>query len=1084
MKKTIQTIVLAALCLNFPASAQQKNPPPSSKQSLVKGKVISLKTREPLEGAAIQNINTALTLFTDKRGEFPLELPAGRYRLAVFLENYQTEYLEIRMPLKESLVIELEPKENNLKEVEIVSTGYQNIPKERATGSFVKLNTADINRRVSTDVLSRIEDIVPGLVFNKNNSNLNFSSAQSAISIRGQSTIMGNANPLIVVDNFPYDGDIGNINPNDVASITVLKDAAAASIWGARAGNGVIVITTKRGRTGQTPMVSFNTNFTIGSKPNLFYTPQMSSKEFSDVERMLFAKGFYTTTENSSSFTALTPVIELLIAQRDGQISQTQANTEIAKLGQYDLRNDLLQYVYQKSISQQYALNISGGDQQHTYYVSAGYDRNTGNLKGTAADRFNLSANNTLRFLKDKLEVQNNLFFTKTLQQEVPAVYNPSYYNAGVSPYYPYARLTDDQGNPLAVTRDYRAGYVATAPEQGLLDWSYNPLEEMALANNQTQQTQLRINPSLKYKILDGLTAELRYQYTQTRITGKNIQSADSYYTRNLINTFTQQDGAQLSYAVPMGAIADLIQSSQNNQNARAQLSYTKQLQDKHQISAIAGYEIQDVHTVRNQNRFYGYSEENALNQPVNYLTDYKLFYSQTGSTGRIPFNDTQTDLTDRYLSYYANASYIYAQRYIISGSARLDQSNIFGVATNQKGVPLYSAGLGWILSGEPFYKLDFLPYLKLRATLGYNGNVYNKISAYTTASSSNFYSSSYNYGLTYATITNPANPQLRWERIRVLNLAVDFATAENRLSGSLEYYHKNGMDLIGTAPLDPSTGINFFTGNTASTTGNGVDFSLSSLNTTGALKWQTAFILSYNKTLVSAYQRKQSGSNYITDYGQPLEGKPLLSLYSYAWAGLDPATGDPMGYLNGQPSKNYAEIQAATTPENMIYNGPASPVFFGSLRNSFSYKNWSLGITIAYRLGYYFRKNSVNYSTVLNGEGGHGDYSLRWQKPGDEATTNVPSIPDAIDYGRDFMYRYSEVLVDRADHIRLQDINLSYTLSPKPGSKIPFRNLSLYSYVNNIGLLWKKNHFGLDPDNQLNGPIPTTYSIGLKADF
>ncbi|MEB2778757.1 TonB-dependent receptor plug domain-containing protein, partial [Algoriphagus sp. D3-2-R+10] len=167
-----------------------------------------------------------------------------------------------------------------LGEVEVVSTGYQEIPRERASGSFVQLGQEMVNRRVSTNILDRLQDITPGLIFNR------FNESQDPISIRGRSTIFANTTPLVVVDNFPYDGPLENINPNDVESFTILRDAAAASIWGARAGNGVIVITTKKGKSGSAPKVSLNTNLIFTEKPDLFYSPRMDNSDFVEVERM------------------------------------------------------------------------------------------------------------------------------------------------------------------------------------------------------------------------------------------------------------------------------------------------------------------------------------------------------------------------------------------------------------------------------------------------------------------------------------------------------------------------------------------------------------------------------------------------------------------------------------------------------------------------------------------------------------------------------------------------------------------------------------------------------------------------------
>jgi len=311
MKKTIQTIVLAALCLNFPASAQQKNPPPSSKQGQVKGKVISLKTREQLEGAAIQNINTALTLFTDKQGEFPLDLPAGRYRLAVFLENYQTEYLEIRMPLKEPLVIELEPKDNNLNEVQII--GYGETTKRLNTGSASTITAKQIENQPVTNVLSALSGQMPGVYVQTTNGlpggNIN-------IQIRGKGSIAAGTNPLYIIDGVPFEsslvnnGDpitIGNItgaisplnslNPEDIETISVLKDADATAIYGSRGANGVVLITTKKGTSGQSK-AEFNVSSGVSKVSNL--PGLLNLEDYLQIRKQAYANSHIVPTETTA----------------------------------------------------------------------------------------------------------------------------------------------------------------------------------------------------------------------------------------------------------------------------------------------------------------------------------------------------------------------------------------------------------------------------------------------------------------------------------------------------------------------------------------------------------------------------------------------------------------------------------------------------------------------------------------------------------------------------------------------------------------------------------------------------------------
>ena len=1080
MKKTILYIVLATLCSFFKVVAQNNNPTSSR---YLHG-LITSESGSPLAGASVKIIGTLTGTTSDSTGKFSIIIKKKDFQLLVSYTGYQTKTIILKYPLDLTLVIQLQPVSTTLQEV-VISTGYQSIPQERSTGSFSSVDNKMLNRRVSTDILSRLEDIIPGLLFNKNVISSSATTAsQSSINIRGQSTIYGNASPLIVVDNFPYDGDINNINPNDVENITVLKDAAAASIWGSRAGNGVIVITTKKSRYNQPVKISLNSNVTIGKKLNLFYQSQMSSADFIDVEKTLFNQGYYQYSEQSSYHDPLTPVVELLIAARDGKISESQANTQIESLKQYDVRNDLEKYFYRNSVNQQYAINLRGGSQNQRYYLSAGYDKDLNSHVGDSYNRMTLNASNTFNFLKNKLEITASISYTKSITEPNNFTYNASYNGVSASPYYPYARLADNQGNPLAVTTGYRQDYAQTATQLGLLSWNYVPLNELNLVNNKITLTDYKINTNLKYKIIPSLNAEVLYQYEGSTSNGRNLQSQDTYYTRNLINLWTQQapDGT-LSYGIPLGGILDQIVANTNSYNVRAQLDFSKNW-NKNEVSAIAGYEIRDLHTMMDGNRFYGYDVSHATVQPVDYKTFYQLFPYPQGATSSIPYNDYETDLTDRYRSYYANASYSYDQRYTLSGSSRLDQSNLFGVKTNQQGVPLYSIGLSWNISNESFYHVPWLPQLKLRATYGYNGNVYKNIYAYTTAYASRYYGYYPNTGLNYATLDNPPNPELKWERVKVINLGLDFSIKNGTVSGTIEYYRKNGYDLIGNATMDPTTGITTFKGNNANTAGNGFDITINTRNIDRQFKWYTSFLFSHVNILVTSYNVKPTAADLAFSQGTPAVGRPLFAIYSRTWAGLDPKTGDPQGYLNGLISKDYTSLISGTNYDNLVYNGPATPTYFGAVRNSFSFKNFTLSANISYRLGYYFRKPSVSYYSILQGNGGSGDYVLRWQKPGDETKTYVPSMPAALNSDRDDFYGTSAILVGKGDNIRLQDLRLSYDLMKSQGHRIPFEKVQFYLYANNLGIIWKANKFGLDPDYQPYGPPPKTLSAGVSIDF
>ncbi|HEY4148891.1 MAG TPA: hypothetical protein VGM41_08180, partial [Chitinophagaceae bacterium] len=434
---------------------------------------------------------------------------------------------------------------------------------------------------------------------------------------------------------------------------------------------------------------------------------------------------------------------------------------------------------------------------------------------------------------------------------------------------------------------------------------------------------------------------------------------------------------------------------------------------------------------------------------------------------------------------------YEWKSRYTISASAREDQANLFGVKTNQKGTPLWSAGLAWKIDKEAFYKCTWLPALKLRASYGHNGNISRLASAYTTAS---FYGAAYSSNIA-ATILNPPNNHLRWEQVGIFNAGLDFSFRRELLSGTIEYYRKNAQDLMGQSPVDPTLGLannaggNFFYGNVAAMKGSGWDIQVNSRNLQRVFSWTTHLLFSFTNSHVTQYSMPVSaaGSTYLTIAGysiNPVLGRPVFSVYSYPWRGLDPANGDPIGYLNGGTSKNYASINTNTLLDSMVCNGPAQPLYTAALRNDFAYKNWSLSVNISYKGGNYFRRPSISYSDLFANWSGNADYARRWQHAGDELYTHVPSLVYPANAARDVFYANSAVLVEKADNIRLEDVVLAYEWRQKSATKGPFSSLRFYLYAANFGPLWTAAHDHIDP---YYNNIPTDrlkLSVGVTAQF
>jgi outer membrane receptor protein involved in Fe transport len=404
-------------------------------------------------------------------------------------------------------------------------------------------------------------------------------------------------------------------------------------------------------------------------------------------------------------------------------------------------------------------------------------------------------------------------------------------------------------------------------------------------------------------------------------------------------------------------------------------------------------------------------------------------------------------------------------------------------VKANQRGVPLWSVGSAWFISREKFYKLDWLPFLKLRITDGVNGNIDRSTSAFTTAY---FNSGGNSYGNPSAIITNPANPSLRWEKINIFNVGLDFSFPKDRFGGSIDYFIKQGEDLIGETPLDPTVGLVSFRSNVANMSDHGVDFSLHANNKIGNIHWNSVLLFSYVKDKITVYKEKIGPVyNYLQGNSiNPIVGRPLYSLFALRWMGLDPK-GNPQGILNGKVSTEYGTMLGSADLNDLVYMGPLTPKGFGSWRNNLAWRKWGLSWNIVYKLGYVFRRSSIFYTSVFSGVSpGNPDYERRWQRPGDETRTNVPAMIYSSDVSRDDFYQYSTVLVEKGDHVRLQDIQLSYDVVRSERQHLPVSRIKVYLYANNIGILWKANHAGIDPDYVTGTPNPRTLAIGLKTDF
>lgn len=1045
----------------------------------IKGKVISEKG-EPIEGITVYVAEIEKYTTTDQTGYFFLGGVDSKSKL--IFTGINIDRLELNVNNQRELLVTVRLKIVGLEDVTVTyNSGYQDIPKERATGSFVRLDNKTINQQAGFNILKRLDGVSSGVLFDTKDTEGGRKSLN--INIRGINSINGPLDPLIVLDGFIYEGDIDNINPNMIESITILKDAAAASIWGARAGNGVIIINTKKGKYNQKLQVEVSANVTVNSKPDLYYLPQMKSGDYIDVEQMLFNNGKYNDQIDFSPYLALSPAAEVFLQRRQSLISATDSANRINALKSVDSRDQYNRYFYTHAVLQQYSAGFRGGSNNHSYSFLLGYDRSLGE-RFNKYDRLNVKLENIFRPIRN-LQFTAGIYFTNSNGTSG----RPGYTRQSK----PYLQIADEQGNSMPVPLTYRDHYTDSLGTGGLLDWKYYLLDEYKYSTNQRKTQEIFVNTGLQYKIKSYLSLNVGYQYQRQQANTEQLSTLESYAARDAINSFAQIDPSTgaVTFIVPKGGIRRLATLTTESQTLRGQVNVDKNWQ-AHSINAIIGAELRDRADKGTDITSYGYTADPLSYVNVDLVNAYP--HLLTGNYQNIGIPPDFSSTHARFVSLYGNASYTLQGRYILSASARRDGSNVFGVKTNDRWKPLWSVGMAWKIDREPFFTNSIFSLLTLRTTYGKTGNVSLNKAALPIAI---FTGSDLLTNYPSAVIDNINNPSLKWEETGQWNIGLDFTIANQVISGTIDYYEKKGKDLYGPAAYDYTTwgGGSIVERNVAAMEGKGLDVQLNSKNFDKTFKWTTSLLLNYNKSITTKYYSTQTSADIQRVIGSggsiisPVVGKPLYAIAAYKWGGLNEA-GLAQGYVNGEKSIDYSAImlEAAEKGEegNVVYVGPATPTVFGSLVNTFSWKNFSISANIAYKLGYYFRKSTISYKSLVNLGAGHADFAKRWQKVGDEQVTNVPVFDYTLahDDNASPFFTGAEVNVLRGDHFRLQYINLTYTLSGKQLFKIPYNSIQFYAYARDLGILWRANKENIDPEFSDALPPVKSFTAGVRISF
>ncbi len=1100
---TNQTIVVTAL---------NKQETKTNKLIDIKGKVLNNKG-EPFPGVNLHIVGTNLYAITDMDGGFTIkDVPDD---CKIHCSGIAIEDKIFSINGSNPLTLVLEEKVNEMKEV--VVTGFQTLNRIHSTGAIATVDEKTLNENINSNLSSALEGRVAGLMFQKNP----YGASSDTPILRGIGTFSSlqvGYSPLLVIDGLPTELSLDDINPYDIESVNVLKDAAAASIYGSRAANGIIVLTTKKGK-GKLK-VTINSDLFISTKPNLRDMNYASTSELIDFEQAVYNRErarFSNTTMmfnsygdiGSSSMKYYSPLYQLNRDLEEGNISNADYNTTISQWRKNDYIKDYRDNVWQNELRQRYNVAFSGSTNTQNSYMSFNYDKSLNRIKYNEDQSFNL-------YGKSSFKVNNWLNATLGLNATylTKDVTDNSYSNYDIQKR--YERITDENGNhviaPFVGIQDgFTSGGVinpsAAAKINGLSGFkpvTFNVLDELQEGITHQKSLSLRAFVNLKANIWKGLSYSTQFQYETRRNDNEQYYTIDSYKMRYAINALTGYNPTTNTYTYvdgfSKGGRYKQLSSQASNYTFRNQLDFDQDFsKGKHAVKALVGFEMRETFLPRTVEQLrYGYDPVTLTSAVIN-----SLALSQTGVASYIYGNNrtlaalsrTQQEVLHRYFSVFSTFGYTFLSKYNFTGSYRVDRADLFGVDPKYKNRPLWSVGLGWNISNEDFMsQVGWVNALKLRATYGVNGNIDQSTTPYITATrkNDNLYQS-----LQYINITAQPNPMLRWEKTQSTNLGIDYSLFQNKLRGSFDVYRKYSSDLLATTDLDPTVGALTRRINAGALVNKGVEFTIGSdWYNKEDFRISTNVVLGFNKTTVDKVTRAQSNASvYVSspiDYF--LENEGYNSLYAYKYGGM--VNGYP--YVldeNGNPSMTFdangnpisSSIKTITNKDALVNMGSLTPTYTGSLSQRFSYGQFDLNFLFVFSGGNVMRKETIDMSSdAVTNAGIVNRYTDSNQN--DNTRLYVDFNESIRNYAGTIssQWRNSDVNVVDGDYIKLRNISLGYSLPKSFTNKVNIASAKFTFQMNNIWY-WSAAGNHIDPEvytvnsGTRNLPLPKTFLFGFN---
>ncbi len=1075
----------------FPASLIGQN------QRTISGTVKDAQG-EGLPGVAVNIENTTTGTVTDIEGNFNLEAADGQ-ALVFTMVGMEPVRKEINASQNWNVVL----RESTELLQEVVVTGFQEVERKLFTGSAENVRMSDIRIEGVADASRSLEGRVAGV--SVENVSGTFGTAPK-IRIRGNTSINGNNQPLFVVDgviledlanvntedllsgnaNTLISSSVANLNPDDIESFEVLKDASATAIYGARAANGVIVITTKRGRSGAL-QVNYSGNFSAKFRPsyNDFYL--LNSAEELSVYRELVAKGLFesSTAARAQNYGAMGKMYSLINDHELPWGPGGSINNEF--LNQYENANtDWFDVLFNDiGLQQQHSLSFTAGTEKSNSYYSISYLADQGQTIADKVQRFTGTTRNTF-FISDKFTF--GLKLTASYRdQDAPGTRNREFdpltgrYSRGfdINPF-SYSLNTARSIRPIDENGDreyFRRNY---AP--------FNILDELELNYMNIEVVDVSAQADFEVRPNDNLAikgvVQARYANTiRDHVVHENSNQAEAFRAddtqdiqdnNNLLFRDPDNPGLNPKVVLPQGGFNYIDQTDLINFFNRISAEWSKTYNNVHEVNVLAGEEI----------RF--------TNRSVSSTTGMGVVFESGGVVVTDPdiiefFNLQNIDYfsigeeRDRFFGLFLNAGYAYDSRYVANFTVRYDGSNQLGESDAARYLPTWNVSGAWNMHNEGFFKdVNFFQnfdYLKIRSTYGISGNLPPDASALLNLQAD----------VTvrptdvepFLQIVDLTNTELTWEKLKEFNVGVDIGLKDRALDASVDFYMRQGFDLIGVVQTSGIGGQGLKVGNFADMESIGVEAAISSnvLNS-GGFNWKLDFNVGYNRDEITRLDFGPRIADAISQTGAAVLGGPRRGIFSTKFAGLNEQGIPEFFDENGERVFNYDLQERNNLVSTLDFEGPAEPRLFGGLNNVFSYGDFTLSALISYKWDYVIRLNDAFFSTYTDFDALPGELADRWAVPGDEQITDVPVILDrgVAQSNSDIvaaydLYNKSGLRVARGDYIRLKVVRLSYQLPASFTERIGLNNASLSLEGQNLALLYA--------DDALNGQDPEFFRSG-----